>query len=278
MSGSIGFSPVSLYLNYAANEPAKAAANLKANPQASALAAYFTKVAPTLTTPDALLKNTKALTVLLGAFNLSGSIQDTAILRKLLTQDPTAKTSLAQTIGNTKYQIFANALGGWRTQPFATAASVAQIVSAYSTNVFETAADAQSPGLADALYFTREASSLKSTAAVQSDTNLLDVVVTGLGLPLQNFEELGFDQQTSILKSKLKLSELQSPAYVKQVAEQYVVSKQTSASDTPAPGSVASLFSDATDTSGDALLSILDPSSAGDASGGSGGGVLSLFA
>ena len=37
--------------------------------------------------------------------------------------------------------------------------------------------------------------------------NLLSVAVTGLGLPLQNFEELGFDQQTSILQKKLNVAD-----------------------------------------------------------------------
>ena len=279
MSGSIGLSPITLYTNDAASETAKAAANLKANPQASALAAYFQKVAPSLTTPAALLKDTKALTVVLGAFNLSGSINDTAILKDLLTQNPNAKNSLAQTLGSAKYQIFANALSDWTTPPFATKSAVSQIVSAYSTNVFEQAADTQAPGLANALYFTREAPSLKSVAAIQSDSNLLDVVVTGLGLPLDNFEELGFDQQTAILTSKLHLANLQSPAYVKQTAEQYLVSRQSTADSTPAAGSTASLFSDDTDTTGNSLLSILDPASSTDSSGSSGGSsVLSLFA
>ena len=279
MSGSIGLSPIALYTSDAANEAAKAAANLKADPQAATLAAYFKKIAPSLTTPAALLANTKALTVLLGAFNLSGSINDTAILKKLLTQDPTSKTSLAQTLGSAKYQIFANALGGWKTQPFATAANVTQIANAYSTNVFEQAANAQAPGLANALYFTREASSLKSVAAVQSDANLLDVAVTGLGLPLQNFEELSFDQQTAILKTKLDLANLQKPSYVKQVSEQYIVAQQSSSSSTPAAGSTASLFSNGTDTTGDSLFSILYPSADTDASSGSASSsVLSLFA
>ncbi len=279
MSGSIGLSPITLYTTYAAHETTKAAANLKTDPQASALVAYFRKVAPSLTTPAALLKDTKALTVVLGAFNLSGSINDTAILKDLLTQNPASKTSLVHSLGSAKYQLFANALSNWKTPPFATSSAVSQIVSAYSTNVFEQSANTQASGLANALYFTREASSLKSVAAIQSDTNLLAVVVTGLGLPLDNFEELGFDQQTALLTSKLHLTKLQSPAYVKQTAEQYLVSQQSTADGTPAAGSTASLFSDVTDTTGDSLLSILNPASSTDSTGGSGGsGVLSLFA
>lgn len=279
MSGSIGFSPIALYTTYVANEGAEAASHLKADPQSSALAAYFKKVAPTLTSPAALLKDTKALTVVLGAFNLSGSINDTAILKDLLTQDPTSKSSLVQKLGSAKYQLFANALSNWKTPPFATPSAVSQIVTSYGTNVFEQSANKQAPGLGNALYFTRQAASLKSVAAVQSDFNLLAVAVTGLGLPLDNYEELGFDQQTALLTSKLHLGDLQKPAYVRQVAEQYIVSQQATAATSPAPGSTASLFDTGADTTGDALLSILNPSSGADgASGSNSSGLISLFA
>ena len=277
MSGITGLQPIPLYLSYAAQENKYATASLKADPVSSAELAYFTKAAPSITTPAALLKNYKALNVVLGAFGLQDKIGQTAILQKLLTQDPTAKNSLAQTLGNTKFLLFAKALSNWTPPPFATAAGVAQIASAFTTNTFETAANAQSPGLKDALYFTREASSLKSVAAVQSDPDLLNVVVTSLGLPLQNFQLLDFDQQTALLKNKLNLADLQNPAKVKQYAEQYLISQQSTAAAGPASGSVASLFDDGADTSGDSVLSLLDPSSAG-SSDSAGSNTLSLFA
>jgi hypothetical protein len=278
MSGVTGLQPVPLYITYAGQESKYATASLQADTQSSAALAYFQQVAPTITTPDALLKNYKALSVVLGAFGLQDKIGQTAILRQLLTQDPTAKTSLAQTLGNAKFQSFANALSDWSTPPFGTASAVAQIASSYTTNLFEKSADTQAPGLQKALYFTRGASSLKSVAAIQSDQDLLSVVVTSLGLPLQNFEELSFDQQTSILTSKLTLSNLQDPAIVKRMAEQYLVQQQSTASSGPAPGSIAALYDDGSDTSGDALLGILNPSAATDSSDGSGSNVLSLFA
>lgn len=278
MSGSIGIQPVSLYLSYAANETTRAAAALKANPQANALASYFQTAAPNITSPDALLKDYKSLTVVLTAFGLQGSIQDTAILRQLMTQDPTSSTSLAQRLGNQKYQLFANALSNWSTPPFAAPGAAAQIVGSYATNLFEQSADQQAPGMANALSFTREASSLTSVAAVQSDPNILAVVVTSLGQPLQNFEELGFDQQTALLTAKLNVADLQNPTYVQHAAEQYLVSQQSTADTSPAPGSLASLFTDDSGDDGDSLLSILNPQSSSADGSGAGSNVLSLFA
>ena len=276
MSGTIGLSSLSLYGIYAANETKYAKASVAADPQSNALIAYFQKNASSIKTPDALLKNYKALTLVLGAFGLQGSINDTAILRKLMTQDPKLPNSLAHTLGNAKYQLFAQALSNWKAPPFGTSASRAQLVASYTTNTFEQTADKQAPGLANALYFTREASSLKTEAAVQSDANLLAVAVTSVGLPLQDFEQLNFDQQTATLKGKLNVSTLQDPSTVKRMAEQYLVAQQSSASNEPQAGSLAALYSDGVDTTGDSVLTILDPSSNTDNSGGS--GVLSLFA
>ncbi len=268
MSGTVGLSPINLYVTYAAHETTRAAAALKADPQASALAAYFKKVAPTLTSPAALLKDYKALTVVLTAFGLQGSIGDTAIIKKLLTQYPTSKTSLAQTLGNAKYALFANALSNWTTPPFSTASAVNQLISSYGVNLFEQSADQQAPGLANALAFTREAPSLTKITEIQSDTNLLAVAVTGSGLPLQNYEELGFDQQTAILTSKLKVADLQKPTYVTHLVEQYLVEQSSGTGDSePSLGSTASLYDDGADTTGDSILSILNPSTGSSNSG-----------
>ncbi len=280
MSGTTGLSSIQLYTQYAANETKYATASVAANAQSTALIDYFKQVAPSLTTPQALLGNYKALTVVLGAFGLQDKIDDTAILKQLLTQDPSSKTSLAQQLGSAKYQLFAQALSNWNPPPFSTAAGINQIVAAYTTNSFETTAGQQVSGLGNALYFTREASSLTSIAQVQADSNLLDVVVTGLGLPLDNFEELSFAQQTSILTSKLPLSQLQNAGDVQRLAERYLISQATDANDAPAPGSTVALFTGTTDSDGDDLLSILYPDSNtnADSSSGTTSSVLSLFA
>ena len=278
MSGSTGVAPIPLFISYSTNESSFAASALKANPQEGVLLNYFQKVAPTLTTPAALLGNFKALTVVLTAFGLQGAIANTAVLKKLMTQNPTSKTSLAQTLGNQKYLLFATALSNWNPPPFSTSAGVNSVVSAYKTNTFEAGAETQATGLQAALYFTRSIGSIKTLTQLQSDASLLAVVVTGVGLPLDNFDALDFNQQTAILKSKVDLTKFQSPAYVKRFAEQYLLSQQLNAtSSSPAPGTLAAAFDDSSDDSGDSLLSILNPSSSSTTSSSS-GNLLSLFA
>jgi hypothetical protein len=279
MSGSVGFSPIDLYQQYAAREPSYAGAALKADPQESSLAAYFNAHAANITTPQQLLGDYKALTVVLTAFNLQGSIQDTALLKQLMTQNPTSSKSLAQKLQNAQYLLFAKALSNWTTPPFAKASDRAQLIQSYTTNSFEQSADKQTPGIADALYFTREMSQIKSIGALQSDAKLLKVAVAKTGITYDQYVMLDFPQQTDILTKALKPSQFQNAGYVKQIAEQYLVQQSSSgAGATPLPGSVASLFSDTTSNAGDGVLSILDPGANIDTSDSAGGGVLSLFA
>jgi hypothetical protein len=285
MSGSIGGSPLQTYLSDSANETKLANASAAADGQETGLINYFQKNAGTITTPDALLKNYKALTVVLGAFNLSGDINNTALLRQLLTQDPTSKTSLAHRLGNAKYLSFATALSKWTAPPFATAVAVNSIVSAYKTNQFEASADQQSAGLRQALYFTRTAGSITTVTQLQSDKDLIAVAVTGLGLPLTAYDNLSFSQQTALIHQKLNLADLKKPSYVQHLAELFLVQQQLNAGSavpTIAAGSVESLFGGG-DTSGNGVLTILESSLGTTSSllGGSNTGtnsVLSLFA
>jgi hypothetical protein len=281
MSGSIGFEPIQLYQQYSAKESTYANATLKANAQDTSLVSYFNAHAASITTPAQLLGNYKILTVVLTAFNLQSSINDTALLKQLMTQNPAASSSLAQKLGNAQYLLFAQALSNWSTPPFASAGDRAQLISSYTTNIFEQTADTQAPGLANALYFTREAPNIKSITALQSDASLLKVAVAATGISYDDYAQLSFTQQTKLLTSKIKVSQLQTPSYVKQLAEQYLVQQGSSGSSTPAPGSVASLYSDDSTDDGDSVLNILDPSAnlgSGGSSDSSSGNVLSLFA
>jgi hypothetical protein len=169
MSGSTGLSPIQSYLTYSANETKYANANAAGNGQESSLIAYFQNNAAKITSPAALLGDYKALSVVLGAFNLSGSIDDTALLQQLMTQDPTSKTSTAQRIGSASYLSFANALSNWKPPPFSTASGISAIVTAYKTNQFEASVGQQTAGLQNALYFTRTAKSITSLTQLQSD-------------------------------------------------------------------------------------------------------------
>jgi hypothetical protein len=274
MSGSIGGSPISQYLQYAKDEPKYAASYSQTNAQQTNLIGYFQKHAASITTPAALLKDYKALSVVLGAFGVGNLINSPALVKQLLTQDPTSGASTAQRIGNAKYLAFATALHSWSPPPFATSDGVTAIVKAYQLNNFEaseggttTSSSGSSTnlndGLQQALYFTRQAGSITSYDQLQSDSELLSVAVSGLGLPLTAYDNLSYDQQTALLKQKLPIADLKKPAFVQHIAEQYIVQQQLAngpTSSTPQAGSLLNAFS-GTDSSANSLLTILGAAS-----------------
>ena len=265
MSGSTGLSPLQSYISYSANEAKYANAAALGNAQQTGLINYFQANAAKITTPTALLGNYKALSVVLGAFGVGNLINSTALVKQLLTQDPSSKSSVAYRIGNAKYLALANALQNWNPPPFSTADGVNAIVSAYKTNNFEAGVNSQMPGLQNALYFTRTAKSITTITQLQSDPSLLAVAVTGIGLPLTAYDNLSFTQQTALLKQKLNLADLQKPAYVQHLAELYLVQQQLNAGTqipTPQAGTIAGLFG-GTSTSADSVLTILEGSNAG---------------
>ena len=209
----------------------------------------------------------------------------------MLTQDPTSASSTAQRVGNAKYIAFAKALHAWSPPPFGNAAGIASIVKAYQLFGFEknltpaTGSGGQNNGLQAALYFSRIAGSLTSYTQLQSDQQLLNVAVTAIGLPLTAYDNLSFDQQTALLKAKLPIASLQTPSYVKHLAEKYIVQQQIAngpVNSTPQAGSLLNAFS-SSDTTANSLLTILNAGNTANtllSSGGTAAGspLLSLFA
>jgi hypothetical protein len=258
MSGTIGgLSPATLYLQISKNESADVTRFEGYDPATKAAIARFQQQAPNLTTPDALLKDYRSLQVVLGAFNMSADIGDTALLKQLMTQNPSASTSLASRSGNPSYMRFAQAMSTWTPPPLANAQSVATIVTQFATNNFEASEGAQNTGLQQALYFRRMIGSVTSIAQLMSDATLTSVAVTGSGLPSQ-FGLLDYSQQVPILTKALDLSKFKDPSYVDRFVEKYFAETQASqsGSTTNATG-ILSLFSGSGATGGTDLLNTL---------------------
>jgi hypothetical protein len=69
--------------------------------------ARFREAVPKLSDPEALLKNRRALEFVLESYGLEGEIFKKAILRKLMTEDPDARGSLAGQMTDARYRQFA---------------------------------------------------------------------------------------------------------------------------------------------------------------------------
>ncbi|GBQ18885.1 DUF1217 domain-containing protein [Gluconacetobacter sacchari] len=106
-------SPVTSYLSAIKDEPTAAATYAKTDSVTRQQVATFEKDATSITSVDGLLKNYSVLQVVLGAYGLSSIANETALIKDLLTQDPTSSKSLARSSGNAAWLAFADAFKIW---------------------------------------------------------------------------------------------------------------------------------------------------------------------
>lgn len=248
MSGVSGLA-IPVYLASIKNETATAAKAEKASPTVEAAVAHFQKVAPDIKTPQALLNDYQSLKVVLGSLGMSSMINETAVLKKLMTQDPTSSTSLAKTSDNASWQAFAKLMSGWTSTstPLTSATARSTIASNFLTTSYEASQNNQYTGMGNALYFTRAATSITSINALMSDSTLLKVVETNIGLDPDQFGALDFDQQKAILTKDVNLKNFATPRGVQRQAEQYLAIMGENGTTAAAPSGVLSLFSSSSD-------------------------------
>lgn len=205
-----------LQKNGAAIEKAYAADGSDAND-----VAYFQKIAPTLTTPDALLKNYRALTFVTTAYGLAGQQDQTALLRKLMTQDPTATTSLAQQLSDNNYRNFAAAMSVWAPPPFSSQSTIDAAIAGFKEHSFQASIGTDSTALQEATYFSKNAVGLTQLSQIMSDKPLLDVVRVSLGIP-DSFANLDYEQQKAMLTARVDMKQFATADGVGKVVQRYL--------------------------------------------------------
>ena len=268
---------ISAYLADTKNEQTQANKWAQTSPQVKADIAYFQAQAPKLTTVDALMKDYRSLKIVLGAFNVSDLLTSPALTRQLLTQDPTSASSTVQKIGNPGYQIFANAFNQFKNNPLGSTGGTTSVVNSYVENSFEAAQNTSTPGMQNALAFTRTASQFTTIAKLMSNAQALPVVVAQTGINFTTYANMSYDQQVTFLTRKIKLADLQSPAKVTKMAENYLMQAVQDPTNwnasTANTNTVLSLFGGSSTTS---ILSLFDGGSSSTSSSTS--PTLSLFA
>ena len=254
-------SSLSQYLTVNANLSNSIATYEKATPTYQRAVAQFQAALPNIKTVDDLLNNRQALTVALGAFQLDSEIDAKALIKKILTEDPTAQTSLVNQLADPRYKQFAQAFGSLATDGGAgiNAAGFAdKIVAAYGTNQFEEDQGNQNPAVREALYFARTASQARTVYQVLSDPTLGDVVRTAQGMPAEE-GALDVSQQVDALsRSGFDVTKLQDPAFVAKYVQRYLVLSDMNNTSLDPTGGLASLFAPTTSTDGAAgILDVL---------------------
>ncbi|GBQ86472.1 hypothetical protein AA14337_3330 [Acetobacter malorum DSM 14337] len=247
-----GISPVSQYLTAEKDEARAAQTYAKTDPTTGREVADFENKAPTITTADGLIKDYTANQVVLGAYNLKTLANESAIERDLLTQDPSASSSLSKKAGKATWTNLATALsamgegkGTAAATPF-TSDLISSTVNSFELSQYESSKDLAKSGVGNALYFTRVMNSGKVTTLNQlmSDPTLLKVAIVVSGYNPDQFGALDFRQQQSILEKKVDMKAISTPKGVEKYAEQYLTGIQMNPDyiDNDQPNTLLDLF------------------------------------
>jgi hypothetical protein len=181
------------------------------------------------TSVDQLLSNPNVMNVLLTANGMSDQIGYTALAKQVLTSNLNDSNSLANTLTDTRwktlaqtYNFQANGLAAIKSQSV-----IDTIANAYAKAQWASNQDTVTPGLSNALYFIKNASTVTSVDQLLSDTNLRTVTLTALGVPAQiAYQDLGAQEQA--VTSRLDISQLKNPPFVQQFAQRYLIASNSS--------------------------------------------------
>lgn len=193
---------------------------------ANTITAFKTAIANATSIQTALL-NPDVQQVLLTANGLSSYIGETAMAQKVLLSDPTDPNSLVNQINDPTFlstvQTYDFAKNGLAELQNPTVIST--LTNAYAEVQWRQGLDQATPGLANALTFLSQASSITSADDVLSNDTNFEVVTTALGIPQDIVFQDPSAQQTAIT-SKLNISQLQDRNYVTSLTDQYLLTMQ----------------------------------------------------
>jgi hypothetical protein len=237
----------SAYLNAAGTSATALAA-------AKAATAYYQTNISHVTSVGNLLSDPKMVAYIEQAYGIPKSTS-TGVLNEVLTSDLTNSKSVANKMGTNYAQLAAafdftsTGLIGQETQGAQSKAQLESTNAGYVQQQMETEAGTQNPGIALALYFQNKASSITSAYSILSDSKLVTVFQTMMGLP-STASEANIDVQANQISSAFDLSKLKDPTYVKSLIQRFSVMYDLNPPTSTAPYTATSLLSGSTNTLG----------------------------
>jgi hypothetical protein len=153
---------------------------------------YFRANIGKVKTAEDLVKDRRLLKVALGAFGLDADLNNKAFIQKVLADDTSSATALANKLADKQYLKFATAFGFGSGTPNTNATGFADtIITSYNARSFESAVGDQDGDLRLALNAQRELATLSTSSSSETtkwygilgNTALRQVFTKALGLP-----------------------------------------------------------------------------------------------
>jgi hypothetical protein len=214
-------------LQLAEKNQAQAVAQQAKSPTVVRDLAAFTSAVANAKDITSALQNPNVLKVLLTANGMADQIQYPALAAKALMSDPNSDTSLANTLGDTRWKNVAAsydfAAKGLAALQDPTVQS--QLAQAYEQVTWMSSLDAATPGLSYALTFKKQASSITNVDQILGDPVNRQVVLTALGIPQQvAYQDLPAQEQA--VSSRLDITNLQNPSFINKLTDRYLLAMQ----------------------------------------------------
>jgi hypothetical protein len=213
-------------------------------PQVARAITAFTTAVSNATSIQSALLNPNVQQVLLTANGLSSYIGETALVQKILLSNPSDPNSLVNQLGNSTWlstvQTYNFAQNGLAELKNPTVVST--LSNAYAQVEWRNGLNQATPGLANALSFLSQASSIKTADDVLSNDTNFQVITTALGIP-ETIVFQSISEQENTINAHLKFSQLQNRNYVTSLTDQYLLTMQEnkSSSSTSSASSLTSL-------------------------------------
>ena len=160
----------------------------------------------------------------------------TGLATAALTSNLNDPTSLANVLTDTRWKTLATtynfAANGLTSIQSATA--IKAISQAYAQTVWEQNQDAATPGIANALAFQTQASTITSVDQILGNPTLRTVVTTTLGIP-QQIAYQSLNAQETAISSRVNIAQFKDPKFVQDFTQRYLIAMAGSASATSTP-------------------------------------------
>ena len=209
------------YLAVASNIARQQAATA-AQPDVKAATVYYLAHIGQVKTVAQFVNNYQLFSYAMKAYGLGDMVHAKGLMTKVLNGGITSRSALANTLGDPRYRAFAAAFNFAASGAAATQATSATTGAAdkYIEQTLEDTVGKTNKGVALALYFKRNASSITSGYSILADAKLLSVVQTAFGLSAASSQG-DIDAQAALLSKVVRIGDLQDPAKVERLVERF---------------------------------------------------------
>ena len=214
-------STAAAYLSVAQNLARQQAATA-ARGDVKTATAYYTANIGKVKTVAQFVGDDRLFSYAMKAYGLGDITYAKGLMTKVLDGGVTGDKALANTLSDPRYRAFAAAFdfAGLGATATAAASATAGTTARYVEQALEDDQAKTDQGVSNALYFTRNAASIKTIYGLLADPTMLGVVETAYGIST-TLGQSDIDTQASLLGKVVEIGDLQDPAKVAKLVSRY---------------------------------------------------------